>query len=213
MAQLASRMASAIRLGSPFDKIIGMINDMIAKLEKEAAEEANGKAYCDKELKETKEKKEDKEDEISDLTTKIDKMTSAIAKLDEEVAVLQKELAEVASTQSEMDKLRADEKAVYDKVQPELAKGLAGIQSALKVLKDYYAGKDSGAGGGIISLLEVCEADFEKNLNEVETIESAAIKDYEDLTKENTMVKLTKGKDVETIEAAAIKEYEDQTDE
>lgn len=199
LAQLASRMASAVRLGGPFDKITGMIEDMIAKLEKEAAEEASGKAYCDKELKDTKEKKDDKTDEVDDLTTKIDMMESKIAKLNEEIAILQKELAELASTQSELDKVRAEEKALYDKVQPELTKGLEGIQAALKVLRDYYAqGEGSGgAGAGIISLLEVCEADFEKNLNEVETVEAAAIKAYEEETNENKIVKATKDKDVE----------------
>merc|ERR1719261_2386526 len=113
-----------------------------------------------------------------DITTKIDKMSSKIAKLNEEIGILQKELGELASTQLELDKVRAEEKAVYDKTQPELTKGLEGIQKALKVLRDYYAQGEgsSGAGGGIISLLEVCEADFEKNLNEVETVEAAAIK-------------------------------------
>ncbi len=38
--------------------------------------------------------------------------------LKEEVATLQNELAELAGTQSEMDKTRADEKAVYEKNKP-----------------------------------------------------------------------------------------------
>merc|ERR550537_805891 len=57
LAQLASRMSSAMRLGAaagedPFAKIKGLITDMIATLEAEAEEDASQKAYCDKELSE-----------------------------------------------------------------------------------------------------------------------------------------------------------------
>merc|ERR1719198_1419296 len=58
LAQLASRVASSIRLGDgagadPFAKVKGLISDMIEKLEGEAEADATQKAYCDKELSET----------------------------------------------------------------------------------------------------------------------------------------------------------------
>merc|ERR1719197_555178 len=77
LAQLASRMSSAIRLGTstgddPFAKVKGLITDLIARLEKEAAADAAEKAYCDKEMGETKAKKTDKETELEKLNTKLD---------------------------------------------------------------------------------------------------------------------------------------------
>ena len=46
LAQLASRISTALRLGStssdPFAKVKGLIEDMLAKLEKEAGDEATG---------------------------------------------------------------------------------------------------------------------------------------------------------------------------
>merc|ERR1719502_805430 len=64
LAQLASRMSSAMRLGTaagedPFAKVKGLITDMIATLESEAEEDANQKAYCDKELSEANAKKDE----------------------------------------------------------------------------------------------------------------------------------------------------------
>merc|ERR1719245_2719594 len=55
LANLASRMASAVQFGAgtsddPFGKVKGLITDMIEKLESEANADASHKAYCDKEL-------------------------------------------------------------------------------------------------------------------------------------------------------------------
>merc|ERR1719409_1428629 len=216
LSQLASRVQSAIRLGNtagedPFAKVKQLISDMLAKLTKEAEEDATQKAFCDKEMAETKAKKEDKTAEVSKLSTKLEQKEAQSTKLKEEVATLQRELAELASTQSEMDSLRAEEKATYVETKPELEKAVAGIQAALKVLKDYYAkaadhGSSEGAGGGVISLLEVAEADFSKNLQEVIAEEQTAAGAYEAQTKENGMTKLMKESDVKykTKEAASL---------
>merc|ERR1712160_201130 len=66
----------------------------------------------------------------------------------------------------------------------------------------YYAKEDKahdsadGAGSGIISLLEVCEADFSKNLAQITADEETAVAEYEKVTKENAIEKETKTQDV-----------------
>merc|ERR1719337_59287 len=125
---------------------------------------------------------------------------------------LQKELAELADTQAEMDKIRADEKATYEKNKPEMEQGLKGVKLALKILNDYYAKADKahsssdGAGGGIIGMLEVIESDFTKALTEMVAAEQTAAAAYEKESQENEIEKTTKTQDVKykTKEAASL---------
>jgi chromosome segregation ATPase len=216
LAQLASRLGSAVRLNhgaDVFAKIKDMISDMVEKLEQEAAEAAELKQWCDKEIGESTAKKEEADALFEKLSTKLETAESKSAKLKEEVAELQKELAELAKTTSEMDKIRADEKAAFEKNHPEMEQGLKGVKLALKILNDYYAkasllqaDKADGAGGGIIGMLEVIESDFTKTITEMVAAEQMAASTYESETNENAIEKTTKEQDVKykTKEAASL---------
>merc|ERR1719326_1201611 len=118
LAQLASRISSAMKLShgeDVFAKIKGMISDMIEKLEQEAAEAAELKEWCDKEIGESTAKKEDITATFEKLSTKLDTASARSEKLKEEVATLQKELADLAKLTAEMDKIRSEEKAAFEK--------------------------------------------------------------------------------------------------
>merc|ERR1719321_682486 len=169
---------------------------MIAKLEKEAEEDATEAAYCAKETSETTEKKESNEAEIEKLTTKINQAKSRSAKLKSEVANL-------ASSQAEMDGMRSEEKATFLKNQGDLEQGINGVKLALKVLNDYYSGKGKGSSAAILALLETAESDMSKDLAELTSIEKTAESDYDAQTKENELTKTTKAQD----EKYKTKEY------
>merc|ERR1719421_1805119 len=149
-------------------------------------------------MAETKTKKEDLNDEITKLTTKIDEMSAKSAQLKEEVAVLTKELADLAKMQAEMDKLREEEHAAFVTNKAEMEEGLEGVKLALKILREYYASEGKahdaaeGAGGGIIAMLEVIESDFSKGLAEMIAVEETAAAEYDRMTKENEITKVTK---------------------
>merc|ERR1740121_2643572 len=225
LAQLASRVAAEFRYGAssgsdPFAKVKGLIQDMIAKLQEEAAAEAQEKAYCDEQLAKTKAKKEELDDDIEKLTVKIDQATSKSAKLKEEVQELESELAALTKLQAEMDKIRQETHAEYVTAKDDLELALKGVRKALGVLREYYGGaallqdsspmaalmqqpapppahkKSSGAGQGIISILEVCESDFAENLAKENTEESDAQTEYDKTTQENKVAKTLKEQDV-----------------
>jgi len=180
----------------------GLMRDMIERLESEADEEATHKAFCDKEISESNTKKSDKNAEIAKLSNSIDQMSARSAHLKEQVAAVQKSLAELASSQAEMDKMRRDENAAFQKNKADMEQGLDGVKVALKVLRDYYARDDhahaaaQGAGGGIIGLLEVIESDFSKALAEFISVEETSAASYDKESKENEIEKTTKDQDV-----------------
>jgi len=206
LAQLASQMKSAMRLGAssgdPFAKVKGLISDMIERLSSEAASDASHDAYCNKELAESKETEADKKAEIAKLTTAIDQASARSAQLKEEVAELQKELAAAAKSQAEWDKFRQEEHDTYVHNKAEMEEGLEGIKMALKVLREYYAKGDKahssadGSASGIVGLLEVVESDFSKGLAEMTASEESAQTAYVAATKENEVTTATKKQDV-----------------
>merc|ERR1712106_529761 len=217
LAQLASRMSSAMRLGTaagedPFEKIKTLVSDMISTLESEAEEDATQKAFCDKELKEANAKRDELTAESNSLSTKIAQAKAASTKLKEQVATLQNELASMAKAKADADALRTEEKAAYEKNSAEMEMGIKGVKKALSFLKDYYAkadkshGSADGAGSGIIGLLEVCESDFTKGLTEMTAAEETAASDYEAYSKQDEIDRAAKSQDVKykTKEAAGL---------
>merc|ERR1719454_1200406 len=79
---------------NPFDKVITMIEDLIAKLKEEAAAEAEHKKWCDEQLHDNKIKREKKTSKVNKLTANVEALTEDIADMTKKIATLQKEQAE-----------------------------------------------------------------------------------------------------------------------
>merc|ERR550537_1110775 len=222
LAQLASKIGTVITYGGTgvFDKVKAMVKEQIAALEKAAEDDATEKAYCDEELAKTEAKKVELDDDIEALTAKIDQATSKSAGIKEDVAEAQESLSAISKEQVEMDTMRREQNADYKQAKADLEAGIAGVEKALTVLREYYGGasaamiqqddwsmvqqpakpvshsKSSGAGGSIISVLEVCESDFSKDLAGEESAESDAQEAYDKQTQENKVQKTMKEQDV-----------------
>merc|ERR1719235_2840783 len=121
-----------------FVKVRGMIKDMIAKLEADAASEGDQKAWCDSEMeKATSARDENIGLTEGDLAAK-SKAEAAIAKLTEEIQTLLEEISELNKSLNEATQLRAKEKAENTKTLADANAGLAGVTKAMKILKDFY---------------------------------------------------------------------------
>jgi hypothetical protein len=217
LAQLASRIMALSRSGAflnsdPFVKIRGMITEMISKLEEQMGSEAQEKAYCDEEMSKTQAKKDKLEFTVDKLTNHIDKDSARSSELKQQVTVLQEELASLAKEQATMDEVRQEAHATFVSEKATLDKGLVGIRKGLQILKDYFGAAaaslvqqpaapaghqaDAGAGGSIISILEVAESDMAKELMTVEAQEADEASAYEETTQSNKMTVAAKVQDV-----------------
>jgi len=209
----------------PFKKVKGLIKEMIYKLQRENAGTKKAMIYC-AEAKKSKARAEDIKDAVEDFKGKADKAAAASAGIKAEVKDLQLELADLAQQQQEMDAVRRDQNKVFLQAKADLMKGIDGCRTASRILRDYYAAdeenedvalmqsgaaeygtdtqkppdaykKQSGAGAGIIGLLEVIESDMAKSLAEAESEEDVNLNDYEKLTQENKVLKIEKDKAIE----------------
>jgi len=232
LAQLAIAVRSTMLTeADPFAKVKGMIQEMIEKLLKEAKEEADKKAFCDKEMAETKEKTEEKEVEVDDLQTDLDGDDAKMAKLKESIATLEGELSKIAAEQKVATEMRQKENDAWKEAKADLEAGLEGVQLALQVLRDYYAQKDESSSAllqsdigqqmslaqsgaqepsGIIGMLEVAESDFSKSLAEGQSDEDQAQKKYDHFVEDNKIAAAAKSaelkysqKDLKETDAAS----------
>jgi len=206
-AQMASMAQS-----DPFVKIRGLIEDMIAKLLKEAEEEATQKAFCDAEMGKSKTSQEEKTMTLDKLSARIDGAESTIAENTEAIKTLEAEVAEIDKAQAEATKIRTTEKEDYLVASKDFKDSAEAVAKAIEVLKAFYEGsfiqlgaktdlksKQPAFGGAksdiastIISVLEMSEEDFTTLLAETEATEDEAAKAYATLTDENKVAKVTK---------------------
>merc|ERR1719428_444287 len=203
----------------PFVKIRGLIEDMLARLMEEAAEEASQKAFCDEEQGKSLTAQKEKMAKIDKYQTRIDSGEATIAELTEAVKTLEAEVAEIDKAQAEATKIRTTENTDNTKAMKEFKESADAVIAAIGVLKSYYEGSllqvsartsskqpafggaKSDTGSSIISVLEVAESDFTRLYAETETEEDQAAAAYEKLSEENKVSKATKEADAKAKES------------
>merc|ERR1719473_806287 len=210
-----TQIKSEARAGGPFDKVKGLIEDMITRLEKEAAEEADAKAFCDKETSESKAKQAELTADSDKSQVRIEKATATIAMLKEQIKALQEQMAEMDAAQAEATSLRNKEHEEYMKSSQEYKDSAEAVAKAISVLNDYYSSgsfvqrKEAPELGGaktdiatsIMGMLEVAESDFTTLLAESEASEKEAQSNYDKLTEQNTVTKAANTEEIKDKEA------------
>ena len=133
LASLASKVAA-----DPFAKIKKLVQELIERLLQEAADEANHKGWCDKELTNARQQRGYKADAVKSLNSQLESAEAKRDKLAEEIATLTTELAELdASLKSTTDQ-RTEESAENAATVSEAEEGQAAVQQALDVLDHFY---------------------------------------------------------------------------
>mmetsp|Transcript_55901 Transcript_55901/g.111069 ORF Transcript_55901/g.111069 Transcript_55901/m.111069 type:complete len:682 (-) Transcript_55901:334-2379(-) len=218
-----------------FVKVRGLIKDIIAMLKKQAEAEASQKSFCDKEMAKALSNRDGEKLKMEESAATIAKKTAEKEKHIRDVVQLSEEIAELAKALNEATELRSEEKAENAKTLEESKAGKEAVESAMKILKKFYEGflqykppksdregktvedrapetsfsgdykgKQDGS-KGIIGLLEVILADFERTIDKVGDEEKDAEKKFDEFKTETD--KSTKKKEGEkTKKETGIKE-------
>jgi len=96
-----------------FEKVIKLIDEMVANLKKEQADDDNKKEYCGAELDKNEDTKKELERDIQVSETSIDELKSAIATWTQEIIDLQASVRALDKSVAEATKLRQEENTEY----------------------------------------------------------------------------------------------------
>jgi uncharacterized coiled-coil DUF342 family protein len=127
---------------NPFDKVVGMIKDLVAKLKEEAAAEAEHKQWCDEQLHDNKVKREKKTAKVNKLTANIEGLAEAIDTMAAKIATLSKEQADLTKAMSEATAQRTKEKKTNTDTMADAKAGEDATKAALVVLMSFMPLRD-----------------------------------------------------------------------
>merc|ERR1719473_2353191 len=125
----------------PVSKVITLLKDMLAQLEKEAEddEEIYDKMACWCETNDREKTKSiaDAEARISDLTTKIEELTANSARLNTEIKNLEKEVAENQNALDKATAIRTKQLAEFNEEEKDLLGSISALKAAVTVLSKH----------------------------------------------------------------------------
>jgi septal ring factor EnvC (AmiA/AmiB activator) len=186
-----------------FEKVIGMIDDLVAELKKEQQDDDNKKEYCDAQFDKADDKKKELEGTIKDLDTAIAEAKEGIQTTKEEIDALEDGIRALDKSVAEATEQRQEENADYKALIQEnsAAKELIGfaknrlnkfynpkLYKAALVQKDAPPPPPEGVesyskkgeeSNGIIAMMDALSRDLEKEMTEAKAIEKDAQGDYE----------------------------------
>jgi len=183
-----TEIATQVRLGGHFDKIIHTIQNMVLKLKAEAQEDIEHRDRCENKQGKNKAAMEDLNFNIDKLKEKLDRMKDSKTELEKKISDLSKEIKTSDKSISDMKKQRKEEwddfsQATKDDVDAVRLLGQA-IASLSKFYKDNnikqtnllqgkpapetweddkYGGRKSES-GGILAILSMIKEDLESEL-------------------------------------------------
>lgn len=202
----------SVATAEPLGQVKKLLSDLVAKLEKEAAEAASVHQFCKEEKAKTTAGKEKQMGVLDKVQSRLDAAKAQKEALQDSIAELSAELAAIDEADKEATKIRNEEHATYLKVVSDFKQAADAVEDALGALKDFYGdsslvqtatsvtsarqpkfgGSQSAAGGGVISILETMQTEFMKTVATAESEEREAVKAYEKQINENKVSKATK---------------------
>merc|ERR1719311_1755319 len=210
-------LALQIRLDS-FTKVKQAIDDMVAELTKQQADEVKLKDYCIEALNENTRNTQDKERTKTALEATIEDLTMTIEELTESIATLKAEIKEMEFQKQRAGETREKENVEFQETVADQRATQKLLTQALEVLKGFYdkkakaaalaqkgkqtppggfkAYKKNKSSGGVMGMIQTIIDDAKKEEQETITAEADAQKSYEAFVKDTNESIDEKTKDI-----------------
>jgi chromosome segregation ATPase len=211
-------LASQVKLDA-FTRVKKAIDDMVAQLLQEKADEIKHKDFCVEEFNTNQLQTEKKERHKEDLLAKVEDLELTIKALTDAIATLKSEIAEMQVQMKRAGEDREKENKDFQQTVADQRASQKLLQSALGVLKGFYekkaallqkkqepAGpppppgfkeyKKNAAAGGVMGMIQQIINDAKAMEAEAIRAEEDAQKAYEDFVKETNASVESKSKDI-----------------
>jgi len=214
-----SALAYRVRLDA-FTRVKKAIDDMIAQLMKEKADEIKHKDFCVDEFNTNQLQTEKKEREKTDLIAKIEDLEMTIKALTEAIEKLKAEIAEMQLQMKRAGEDREKENKEFQTTVADQRETQRLLKAALNVLQDFYGKKaallqgrkqepvgpppppgfeeykKNAASGGVMDMIQQIISDAKAMEAEAIRSEEDAQKAYEDFVKETNASIEAKSKEI-----------------
>merc|ERR1712242_666537 len=213
-----SALAYRVRLDA-FTRVKKAIDDMIAQLMKEKADEIKHKDFCVDEFNTNQLQTEKKEREKADLIAKIEDLEMTIKALTDAITKLKSEIAEMQLQMKRAGEDREKENKEFQTTVADQRETQRLLKAALSILQDFYgkkaaflqgkkqpAGpppppgfeeyKKNAASGGVMDMIQQIISDAKAMEAEAIRSEEDAQKAYEDFVKETNASIEAKSKEI-----------------
>merc|ERR1712086_909098 len=147
-------IALALRAKAPavFDKVIGMIDEMVVLLQEEQVQDDEKKKYCEAELDKVEDEKKSLERKVDDLSKAQEEGKDTLATLGEEIEALSDGIKALDKQVAEATENRKEENAAYKE---EMAANVAAkkiLELAKGRLAKFYSPKTAAAAASFASV-------------------------------------------------------------
>merc|ERR1712242_602705 len=214
-----SALAYRVRLDA-FTRVKKAIDDMIAQLMKEKADEIKHKDFCVDEFNTNQLQTEKKEREKADLIAKIEDLEMTIKALTDAITKLKSEIAEMQLQMKRAGEDREKENKEFQTTVADQRETQRLLKAALSILQDFYGKKaaflqrngqepvgpppppgfeeykKNAASGGVMDMIQQIISDAKAMESEAIRSEEDAQKAYEDFVKETNASIEAKSKEI-----------------
>jgi len=197
------RLMLVMKTGGHFDKVMVMIDSMMALLRKEEQSDIEHRDRCENGENANKNSMEDLDNDIKKTDKKLERMSNTDGGLEKDLDTVEKQIEATKADMAEMLKLRNEDNSDFKRALKMDAEAIHLITMATAKLAKYYKANSlvqapeyandpdkapettfSGSGahqsesGGIVSILDMIKEDLEKEVKEGRADEAKAQAEY-----------------------------------